>query len=152
MKNRIVTYSFFAAALLTCAAFGPAWSAEHPGGAEHPGMDENKSAAAAPAEKKSEAAGTQTVSGEILDMSCYADHGAKGTKHATCAVKCFEGGSPAGLLRSDGSILLLVENHSKSKAYQEMRKLGGQNVTVTGTEKETGGLKTLSVDKVEKSK
>ena len=42
---------------------------------------------AAPADK--------TVTGEIVDVMCYVDHGAVGEKHAALRVqKCIEGGGP----------------------------------------------------------
>ena len=31
-----------------------------------------------------------TVKGEVLDMACYLDHGAKGEKHKGCAEKCIK--------------------------------------------------------------
>ena len=43
-----------------------------------------------------------TVTGEVVDMSCYIDHGATGEKHAACAKKCIASGLPAGIKASDG--------------------------------------------------
>ena len=42
-------------------------------------------------------AATVTVTGEVLDMACYIDHGATGAKHAECAKTCIESGLPVGL-------------------------------------------------------
>ena len=45
-----------------------------------------------------------TITGEVLDMACYAASGASGEGHKTCAAKCIKGGSPMGLLTSDGKV------------------------------------------------
>src|SRR5512141_512297 len=47
--------------------------------------------AALPLAAKTDAApasGEVTVTGEVLDMACYLDHGAHGADHASCAKKC----------------------------------------------------------------
>src|SRR5699024_11503361 len=53
--------------------------------------------------------GTQTITGEVLDMSCYMDHGAKGQGHKKCAQGCLDKGLPAGILAKNGKVYLLVE-------------------------------------------
>jgi len=94
-------------------------------------------------EKKS-----MTVSGEVLDMACYAASGASGEGHKTCAAKCIKGGSPMGLLTSDGKVYLIVENHDKKDAYAEAQKHAGEQITAKGTLSDKGGLPTIVVDEV----
>src|SRR3954453_23667227 len=55
---------------------------------------------------------TTKVSGEILDLACYIDHGATGDKHEGCAKKCIEGGLPVGLKGDDGKTYLLIGEQS----------------------------------------
>jgi len=52
------------------------------------------------------------VTGEILDMACYTDHGAHGEKHAACAQKCISSGLPVGIKNdSDGKVYLVIGAH-----------------------------------------
>jgi hypothetical protein len=90
----------------------------------------------------------KTISGEVLDMACYMAKGAHGPDHKDCASSCIKGGSPMGILTSDGKVYLLVENHDKKDAYAEAKKHAGEQVTVTGTTSEKGGLNGIVVDEV----
>ncbi|MEX6691290.1 hypothetical protein QTN47_27520 [Danxiaibacter flavus] len=92
--------------------------------------------------------GDKTISGEVLDMSCYMAKGAHGMDHKDCASSCIKGGSPMGLLTSDGKVYLLVENHDKKDAYAEAKKHAGEQVTVSGTVSEKGGLQGIVVNEV----
>src|SRR2546423_13629971 len=51
--------------------------------------------------EKLNAAAEKTLTGEIVDLMCYSDHGATGEKHASCAATCIKGGGPVAIL-SDG--------------------------------------------------
>ncbi len=50
-----------------------------------------------------------TITGEVLDFSCYMQIGKRGDKHRACAQKCFKAGQPIGLLAKDGSLYMLME-------------------------------------------
>lgn len=89
-----------------------------------------------------------TISGEVLDMACYAASGASGEGHKSCAAACIKGGSPMGLLTSDGKVYLIVENHDKKDAYAEAQKHAGEQITAKGTVSDKGGLPTIVVDEV----
>lgn len=55
-------------------------------------------------------AGTpKTVTGEIVDFSCYLQVGKHGDKHRDCGQKCFRNGQPIGLLTEDGTLYMLME-------------------------------------------
>ncbi len=92
--------------------------------------------------------GGKTISGEVLDMACYMAKGAHGPDHKDCASSCISGGSPMGILTSDGKVYLLVENHDKKDAYAEAKKHAGEQVTVTGAVSERGGLQGIVVSEV----
>ena len=93
---------------------------------------------------------TETLSGELLDMSCYMMHEGKGKKHAKCAGACVQGGAPLGLLTKDGKVLLVVGNHEDQKPFLEAKALAGLNAKITGTVYTRGGLTAIIVSKVEK--
>jgi len=71
-----------------------------------------------------------TVTGEVLDMACYLDHGAHGEKHAACAQKCIASGLPVGLKAADGTTYLLIGEHTP--VNEMMAPYGGKTVTVKG--------------------
>lgn len=123
MKNLIV------AAVIAASLCGPAWSA----------------GAGKPAGAK-----TETISGELLDMSCYMDHGGQGPKHSECALMCVAGGAPLGLLGKDGKVYLLVGNHADGKPFAEAKALAGSNAKVTGRVVSRAGITAIIVTKAEK--
>jgi len=92
-----------------------------------------------------------TMTGEIVDMACYSAHDGKGAKHAACAKECVLGGAPIGLLTENGTVYLLLENHSKAKAkkpYIEARGKVAETVTITGDMYKRGGLNAIVVNTV----
>lgn len=58
---------------------------------------------------KPNAGATRTVTGEIIDFSCYLQVGKHGEKHRDCATKCFKAGQPIGLLTQAGELYMLME-------------------------------------------
>jgi hypothetical protein len=96
------------------------------------------------------AAQVQTVKGEMLDMACYMNGEEKGAKHAKCAEMCVKGGSPLGLLTEDGKVYLLVNDHSKEKAFADAKLLAGGSASVTGKIVSRGGVQAIIVSKAEK--
>ncbi len=93
----------------------------------------------------------KTLKGEVLDMSCYMGHGAKGKGHQQCAQMCLDKGLPAGLLTSDGNVYLLVEDHDKAKAYEKAIKHAADNIQVTGKVINKNGVQALVVEEVKAS-
>ncbi len=71
-----------------------------------------------------------TVTGEILDMACYLDHGAHGPGHAECAQKCINSGLPVGIKAADGKTYLLIGDHMP--ANSELAQYAAKTITVKG--------------------
>ena len=71
-----------------------------------------------------------TVSGEVVDMVCYIDHGATGAKHADCAQTCIKMGLPVGIKANDGKTYLLVGEHKPINS--ELAPLAAETITVRG--------------------
>ncbi len=82
-------------------------------------------------------------------MACYTANGDHGAKHKSCAEMCIQGGSPMGILTSDGNVVLLVEDHSATKPYTQLKQDAGDQVKVTGKYFDRGGLPSLVVASVE---
>ena len=49
-----------------------------------------------------------TVTGEVIDLACYFDHGLCGPDHAACARMCIASGLPVGLKAKDGTTYVLI--------------------------------------------
>lgn len=90
-----------------------------------------------------------TLEGEVLDLACYMAHEGRGKKHAKCAKQCALAGSPIGLLAKD-RVYLLVDDHHQKKAFEEAKKLAGEDVRVTGKLAIRGGVAAVIVERVEK--
>jgi hypothetical protein len=72
-----------------------------------------------------------SVTGEILDMVCYTDHGAHGEGHAACAQKCIASGLPVGIKSSlDGKVYLVIGEHKPMNDV--LAPFGGKTVTLKG--------------------
>jgi hypothetical protein len=80
---------------------------------------------------------TKEVTGEVVDMMCYLDHGATGEKHGGCAAKCIKGGGPVGI-KSEGTTYLIVGDHKPMN--DQLADYAGQTVTVKGKVAERDGI------------
>lgn len=105
---------------------------------------------AAKGEKKS--AKTTTVTGEVVDVSCYLAHGEKGRgeEHASCAVACAKAGGPLGILTKDKKLYVSVlpDDHSTGPNAQLIDHVGHQ-VPTTGIVRAKGGVNGIMISKVE---
>jgi hypothetical protein len=96
-------------------------------------------AAEEPGKEKLDAA-EKTVTGEIVDLMCYADHNATGDKHASCAAKCIKGGGPVGIV-SEGKTYLVVGDHKPMN--DQLAEYAGKTVTLKGKLASNGGIPLL---------
>jgi hypothetical protein len=71
-----------------------------------------------------------TVTGEVVDMVCYIDHGGSGAEHADCAKDCISMGLPVGIKANDGKTYLLVGEHKPLNAT--LAPLAAKTITVKG--------------------
>ena len=86
-------------------------------------------------------ASTVTVTGEVLDMACYLDHGAHGEKHAGCAKTCISSGLPVGIKSADGTVYLLVGEHKP--ANEKLAEFAAKTITVKGKLASRDGINLL---------
>jgi len=84
---------------------------------------------------------TKTIKGEVVDLMCYLDHGAKGEKHKGCAKKCIEGGGPVGLLTADDQLYLVIGDHQPLN--KELSGKAAETVTLKGKVVERNGIKMI---------
>jgi hypothetical protein len=90
----------------------------------------------------------KSVTGEVVDLMCYLDHGAKGDKHAGCAEKCIKSGGPVGLLTKDDQLYLVIGDHEPMNGT--LAPHAGKTVTLTGKVVERNGVKMIENAKLEK--
>ena len=93
-----------------------------------------------------------TVTGEIIDLSCYLQLGKHGEKHVACGKKCLAAGQPIGLLTKAGGVYMLMEEeHDPRRDGQTsaFRKAAtdhlGHIMEITGTEAAHAGYKAIYV-------
>jgi len=103
--------------------------------------------AAMPAHKAMGA--SKTINGEIVDLSCYLGHGAKGAAHKECAATCINNGGPMGLLTEKGMLYVLTMNHENPDAFNSAKKHAGDMVKVTGPVSMKSATRALEVNGVE---
>lgn len=87
-----------------------------------------------------DASSSKTVTGEIVDLMCYADHNATGAAHAGCAAKCIKGNGPVGIVEN-GKAYLVVGEHKPMNA--ELAEYAGKTITMKGKLAERGGISVL---------
>lgn len=84
----------------------------------------------------------KTIKGEVIDVSCYVSHGARGESHKDCAVACMKAGQPGGILEEGtGKVYVAakIEDHLKSP-NEELIPYAAKMVEVKGVVKEQGGV------------
>ena len=113
-------------------------------------------AATAEANKKVlESGKAATVTGEVVDVSCYLQLGKRGEAHVPCGSKCIANGQPIGLLDAEGNLFLLMaeEHHPRRDGQVELKSVFGpllaKTVTVTGVAVEMRGYRGLFVQAAE---
>ena len=131
-----------------------AGSYEKPAGAMGEKSDQpwTSTTIAAGVDKKPQPGKPATVTGEIIDLSCYLQLGKHGEKHVACGKKCLAAGQPIGLLAKDGSVyMLMAEEHDPRRDGQTegFRKAAvdhfGQIMEVTGTQATVRGYQAIFV-------
>ena len=95
---------------------------------------------------------TVTMTGEIIDLSCYLQLGKHGEKHIACGKKCLTNGQPIGLLDKDGGVYMLMEEEHDPRRDGQVagfRKAAiehfGQIMQVNGTEATVKGYRAIYV-------
>ncbi len=100
---------------------------------------------------KPNAGAVRTVTGEIIDFSCYLEIGKHGEKHRDCAQKCFRAGQPIGLLTQTGELYMLMEEEHDPRrdglgVFREAAiDHAGHIMEVTGTASTVRGFNALYV-------
>ena len=79
-----------------------------------------------------------TITGELVEVSCYLQLGKRGEKHIPCGSDCLRHGQPAGIVDKDGKLtILFVEEHDPRRngdidIKDKLVELLAKQVTATG--------------------
>ena len=113
-------------------------------------------AAASEANKQVLASGRQmTVTGEIVDVSCYLQLGKRGEGHIACGSKCIAAGEPIGIVDADTNLYVVFaeEHHPRRDGQVSLEKTVGsllaKTVMLTGMVTELHGSRALFVQAAE---
>jgi hypothetical protein len=152
------TLSFLAVVTVAFAVNTPAFAADAPAAtvgdkATAKWTDTTDKAAGTPEQKavlkKGKAA---TVTGEVIDVSCFLQLGKRGEKHIPCGTKCIQNGQPIGLVDDSGKVyVLFAEAHDPRRDGQTDLKATflpwlAKRVTVSGMVQDHKGTRALYVD------
>jgi hypothetical protein len=103
-------------------------------------------------DKKSSDAKSMTVTGEVVDVSCYLAHGdgGKGESHMSCGQACAKNGGPLGILTKDGKLYVSVlpDDHKTGPNAILMDHVA-HTVMATGVVRSKGGTNGIMITKVE---
>ena len=118
---------------------------------EKPGEPWTATTVAAGVNKTPEPGKAITVTGEIIDLSCYLQLGKHGEKHKACGTKCIQNNQPIGLLTKSGTVYMLMEEeHDPRRDGQVSLRQAALDhfahiMEVNGTEAEHAGFKAIYV-------
>src|SRR5262245_32707544 len=139
--------------LLVIAADAPASPPEPLGSKGTAKWTETTTKAATTPEQKAvlEHGKVTTITGELVDVSCYLQLGKKGEAHIACGSDCIKHGQPAGILDKSGKLtVLFVEEHDPRRYGQidikeKLAGLVAKQVTATGMLSEKDGYAALYI-------
>lgn len=92
-----------------------------------------------------------TLTGEVVDVSCYTQLGKRGEAHKPCGTLCVANGAPAGLLTADGTLYIIMpEPHhprrdGKVSLAKYLSERMAQTMTLSGMTSNHGGIHTLFI-------
>ncbi|MGH7700059.1 MAG: hypothetical protein ACREMJ_06020 [Gemmatimonadales bacterium] len=88
-----------------------------------------------------------TITGQVVDMGCYAK-GQSGEGHKMCAQACAKAGVPLGILGSDGTLYLPITGKPADPANPQLAEHAEGKVKVTGVHRVVNGLHVLELKSV----
>ena len=89
---------------------------------------------------------TRTISGTVVDVSCYFGQGLSGDAHRMCAQICAGKGIPLAILGSDGKLYIPTSPNMPGDGQNDkLKDFAEQQVTVTGTVFDAAGANAIQI-------
>jgi len=88
-----------------------------------------------------------TITGQVVDLSCYTLNGASGEGHKQCAQVCADKGITLGIL-ADGTIYIPLGTGMANAQNARFREFAEGRVKVTGRHRFANGVHTIEVQSV----
>jgi hypothetical protein len=90
-----------------------------------------------------------TITGRVVDASCFLALGKSGPEHKQCATACARGGVPLAILGNDGTLYLPVSAKPADAQNPRLAPFAEAPVKVTGTHRLRGGMHTIEIKTIE---
>jgi hypothetical protein len=91
------------------------------------------------------AAQETTITGQVVDVSCFILNNASGPSHRACAQACADKGIALGIKTADGTIYIPLGTGMANAQNPKLREHAEGNVRVTGQHRFTNGVHTIEV-------
>ena len=144
MKNRILFLSTLTALIFT----GSTLFAQHGGHGDKQDHGDHKKTEVSAEEEID----VRTVTGEIIDITCYLRHDSHGEKHIKCGTYCANLGMPLGLLEDETDKVYLIVPPGHEDPKGPVLPYMGKKVTVDAILYTMGGLTGLEIEKIQPAK
>ncbi|HWZ29383.1 MAG TPA: hypothetical protein VNX15_12520 [Gemmatimonadales bacterium] len=89
-----------------------------------------------------------TMTGAVVDVSCYSTMGASGPSHKACAQTCAHAGSPLAIM-VNGVIYMPVSPKPNNPQNGRLVDFAEGKVKVTGTVRDVSGLHTIVIKSID---
>jgi hypothetical protein len=99
-----------------------------------------------------------TITGEVVDTTCYLLHEARGPEHLDCAVTCVKAGTPAAILDDTTNQLVFplapvsAKTHHGKRPDEALLPYVGKRVRARGQLVRRGGVSALVIEKIEEAR
>ena len=93
-----------------------------------------------------------TLTGNVVDLSCYIGSGLHGAGHAACAKACLLKGQPFGIQTVDGNIVTIFGSGPNDNPNAKVLPFVERKVTVTGMEFSGHGVTGIRIDTIAAAK
>jgi hypothetical protein len=99
-----------------------------------------------------------TITGEVVDTTCYLFHEATGPEHIDCAIRCVKAGTPAAILDDKTRELVFpltsvsAQSHHGKRPDEALLPYVGKRVRARGQPVRRGGVNALVIEKIEEAR
>jgi hypothetical protein len=90
-----------------------------------------------------------TITGRVVDVSCFLALGQSGAAHKQCATACSRSGVPLAILTTEGTLYMPVSAKPSDSQSPRLSPFAEGPVKVTGTHRLHAGMHTIEIKTIE---